>query len=306
MFWRTVARLPTISSASTAPRRTKIRVVYPGVDAPPVGDVEAVRRKYHLPERYFLFLGTLQPRKNIARIVQAYQTLARRSADDADGLVLAGGQGWLYDPAWTAGVDGVILTGYVDDADKGALYAGALALVFPSLYEGFGFPVLEAMHCRNARHLQQYVEPAGTGGRRRAAGRSARRGRDRRARCALAKTTATARYRCERKVSNRRANLPGKRRHARRSDASHLRGSLVNICVYCSASNKIAPGYFQLATRLGDGTGAARRYAGLRRIERRADGQAGADGAEARRARDRRHPAVRWSIWNSRITTPTN
>ena len=125
----------------------KIRVVYPGVDAPPIGDVAAVRAKYGLPERYFLFLGTLQPRKNIARIVQAYSRWRAAHPDDPAALVLAGGQGWLYDPAWTAGVDGVILPGYVDDADKGALYAGALALVFPSLYEGFGFPVLEAMHC---------------------------------------------------------------------------------------------------------------------------------------------------------------
>ncbi len=123
----------------------KIHVVYPGVDPPPVGDFDAVRVKYHLPERYFLFLGTLQPRKNIARIVQAYQRWRSAHPGDPASLVLAGEQGWLYDPAWTAGVDGVILPGYVDDGDRGALYTGALALVFPSLYEGFGFPVLEAM-----------------------------------------------------------------------------------------------------------------------------------------------------------------
>ena len=125
----------------------KQRVVYPGVEPPPVGDVEAVRAKYNLPPRYFLFVGTLQPRKNIARIVQAYARWRLAHPGDATGLVLAGGQGWLYDPAWVSGVDGVVLTGYVDEADKGALYAGALALVFPSLYEGFGFPVVEAMHC---------------------------------------------------------------------------------------------------------------------------------------------------------------
>lgn len=122
---------------------SKIRVVYPGVDAPPVLDVEVVRRKYNLPERYLLFIGTLQPRKNIARLVQAY---AKTGLTEV-ALVLAGGKGWLYDSAWTDGVNGVLMPGYVDEADKGALYAGALALVFPSLYEGFGFPVLEAMHC---------------------------------------------------------------------------------------------------------------------------------------------------------------
>ena len=126
---------------------SKIRVVYPGVDKPVIGDVDAVRRKFNLPERYFLFIGTLQPRKNIARLVQAYALWRKQHPNDSTTLVLAGGQGWLYDPAWTANIEGIHLTGYIDEVDKGALYAGALALVFPSLYEGFGFPVLEAMHC---------------------------------------------------------------------------------------------------------------------------------------------------------------
>ncbi len=125
----------------------KIRVVYPGVDPLSIGDVAAVRAKYNLPERYFLFLGTLQPRKNIAVIVQAFQRWRAANPDDGAGLVLAGKKGWLYDDRWADGLPGVQMTGYVDDADKGALYAGALALLFPSLYEGFGFPVLEAMHC---------------------------------------------------------------------------------------------------------------------------------------------------------------
>lgn len=148
-----------------APAR-KIRVVYPGVDAPLISDIEAVRLKYGLPERYFLFLSTLQPRKNIARLVQAYTRWRAAHPQDLAALVLAGAQGWLYDPAWTAGVDGVILPGYVDDDDKGALYAGAVALVFPSLYEGFGFPVLEAMHsgtpviCSSTSSLPELVGDA--------------------------------------------------------------------------------------------------------------------------------------------------
>lgn len=125
----------------------KIRVVYPGINPLIVGDIQTVRQKYNLPERYFLFIGTLQPRKNISRLVEAYQLWQRQNPDDKAGLVLAGGKGWLFDPDWVQGVEGVHLTGYVDDADKGALYSGALALVFPSLYEGFGFPVLEAMQC---------------------------------------------------------------------------------------------------------------------------------------------------------------
>ncbi len=124
----------------------KISVVYPGVDPLKIDDFEAVRRKYHLPPRYFLFIGTLQPRKNIARLAQGFARYCQATNDDT-ALVLAGSKGWLYDEAWTAGVARVMLTGYIDDDDKGALYAGARALVFPSLYEGFGFPVLEAMGC---------------------------------------------------------------------------------------------------------------------------------------------------------------
>lgn len=145
----------------------KIRVVYPGVEKPPTGDISRVRPKYNLPERYFLFIGTLQPRKNIARIVQAYTRWKTAHPEDSAGLVLAGSRGWLYDDSWIAGIDGVHLTGYVDDDDKGALYAGALALVFPSLYEGFGFPVIEAMHCgipviaSNTSSLPELVGDAG-------------------------------------------------------------------------------------------------------------------------------------------------
>ncbi len=145
----------------------KIRVVYPGVDKLVVGDIDAVRRKYNLPERYFLFIGTLQPRKNIARLVQAYALWRKQRPNDSAALVLAGGQGWLYDTSWTSSVEGVHLTGYIDDVDKGALYTGALALVFPSLYEGFGFPVLEAMTCgtpviaSNTSSLPELVGEAG-------------------------------------------------------------------------------------------------------------------------------------------------
>ncbi len=128
----------------------KVRVVYPGVDArlAPVRETAVlarVRARYRLPDRYLLFVGTLQPRKNIQRLVQAYA--AAELYRQGIGLVLAGARGWLFDPVWTAGVPGVVETGYIVDDDLAALYSGAEALVFPSLYEGFGFPVLEAMRC---------------------------------------------------------------------------------------------------------------------------------------------------------------
>ncbi len=157
---RAVARAAIILADSQATRHDlvaiygaaadRIRVVYPGVDPAlaPVLDqaaLAAVRAKYGLPEQYLFFLGTLQPRKNIARLVAAYRVSG--AAERGIALVLGGARGWLYDPAWTADIPGVIEAGYVADEDVAALYSGALALVFPSLYEGFGFPVLEAMRC---------------------------------------------------------------------------------------------------------------------------------------------------------------
>lgn len=125
----------------------KIHVVYPGVAAPPLHHEVDIHTKYNLPARYFLFIGTLQPRKNIERLVQAFHDWQTQQPQHAIGLVLAGKAGWLFDEAWIKNVRNVHLTGYIDDVDKGALMAKATALLFPSLYEGFGFPVLEAMHC---------------------------------------------------------------------------------------------------------------------------------------------------------------
>lgn len=131
----------------------RISLVYPGADetlarVEDPSTLAAVRARYGLPPRFLLFVGTLQPRKNIARIVQGYAAWRSHHPDRADvALVLAGQQGWLYDPRWTEGVEGVIMPGYVAENDMAALYSAASALVFPTLYEGFGFPVLEAMQC---------------------------------------------------------------------------------------------------------------------------------------------------------------
>lgn len=129
--------------------QSKIRLIYPGVDAAQLSttaaEIENVRAKYQLTRRYFLFIGTLQPRKNIRRIVQAFACWQQRQNDFETMLVLAGGKGWLYDESWLDGTEQVRLTGFMSESDKAALLAGATALVFPSLYEGFGFPAVEAM-----------------------------------------------------------------------------------------------------------------------------------------------------------------
>jgi len=134
----------------------RIRVVHHGVDTSlqrveNVAQLRDVRRRYGLPERYFLYVGTLQPRKNLQRLIQAHRRL-RESDADAPSLVLAGQTGWLADPIMREArqgisADSVILTGYVDRADLASLLSASVAFVYPSLYEGFGMPVLEAMSC---------------------------------------------------------------------------------------------------------------------------------------------------------------
>ncbi|MCR4407869.1 MAG: glycosyltransferase family 4 protein [Anaerolineae bacterium] len=126
----------------------------------PVEDPEiltTIRRKYALPERYFLYLGGFDWRKNVSTILQAFAEFNRQQAvDDPVYLVLAGRiptqhTDFFPDPRWIArklGIEErVVFTGWVADEDKPALYSSALAFVFPSWYEGFGLPPLEAMAC---------------------------------------------------------------------------------------------------------------------------------------------------------------
>lgn len=134
---------------------TKVRVVHSGVDEllQPVRDRAAIDdlcRRLGIPGPYVLHVGSLQPRKNLPRLVEAFS----RVRDEVAGLslVLAGRPGWNYqhllDRIAHLGLeDRVLLPGYVPDADLPTLYSGASVYAFPSLYEGFGFPALEAMAC---------------------------------------------------------------------------------------------------------------------------------------------------------------
>jgi glycosyltransferase involved in cell wall biosynthesis len=134
----------------------KIAVVYPGRDETlaAVRDPDvlaATRARYGLVPSYLLYVGTLHPRKNLVRLIQAFASVLDVAPAGLQ-LVLAGQKGWLYDEILVQvrklGLeDRVVLTGYVPDDDLPALLSGALAFVYPSLYEGFGFPVLEAMAC---------------------------------------------------------------------------------------------------------------------------------------------------------------
>ena len=101
-------------------------------------DIDHVRKKYSLPSQYLLFVGTLEPRKNLARLVGAL-----RGRSDLPPLVIAGADGW-GDIEVPHSVN-VQFIGYVEDQYLGALYAGASVMCYPSLWEGFGLPILEAM-----------------------------------------------------------------------------------------------------------------------------------------------------------------
>jgi len=132
----------------------RIRVVHEAAppEFAPVKDpsvLEAARARYGLPKRFILFLGTLEPRKNLGRLIEAYRSIAGRIPHS---LVIAGGSGWRGGGLPDGKVRGehrdrVLLTGFVDQEDLPALFSLAEMLVYPSIYEGFGLPILEAMAC---------------------------------------------------------------------------------------------------------------------------------------------------------------
>jgi len=136
----------------------RVTVAYLGVDPGlrPIRHpdlLSRVRRKYGIDGPYLLYVGTLQPRKNLSRLIEVFGTLVREGAVDPDlALVLAGKRGWMSEGILAkAGEVGIAsrvhLTGYVDEGDLAALYSGARLFVMPSLYEGFCLPALEAMAC---------------------------------------------------------------------------------------------------------------------------------------------------------------
>ena len=138
--------------------KRKIRVVPCGVDLErfkPCTDLERiskVKSSLGIEGDYFLYVGTIEPRKNLRRLIAAYAAFVKKVGENSPKLVLAGGKGWLdgeiYASVRKLGLEGkVLFTEYVPAGDMTPLMCGALAFVFPSLYEGFGMPPLEAMAC---------------------------------------------------------------------------------------------------------------------------------------------------------------
>jgi glycosyltransferase involved in cell wall biosynthesis len=133
----------------------KVSIVVPAID-PAVyhpqsqATITRIRKKYKLPEKYILYAGNLEPRKNIEGLLKAYESLDK-NVHDQFALVLVGGKGWLDDRIHAEiqrlQDHNIVLTGYVPDEDMPALYSGAAVFTFPSFFEGFGMPPLEAMAC---------------------------------------------------------------------------------------------------------------------------------------------------------------
>lgn len=114
-------------------------------------EIRRVAEKYGIKGSYILYLGTLEPRKNITQLIEAYKLLQERAAERPK-LVIAGKKGWGFDNIFELVQryqlkEEVVFTGYVPDEEIPYLLSGALCFVFPSLYEGFGMPPLEAMAC---------------------------------------------------------------------------------------------------------------------------------------------------------------
>lgn len=135
----------------------KISIVNPAINHSeyyprPQIEISKIINKYDLPKKYILFVGTLEPRKNIIGLIDAYAALEKDIKDDYS-LVLAGGKGWLDSDILGSiqkrqrNGERIIKLGYVEDEDLPILYSGAGLFVFPTFYEGFGMPPLEAMAC---------------------------------------------------------------------------------------------------------------------------------------------------------------
>ncbi|MFA4930532.1 MAG: glycosyltransferase family 1 protein [Patescibacteria group bacterium] len=128
----------------------KIFLMVEGVNKIPAKiDVEAAKNKYSLSSDYLFFVSTIEPRKNIIRLIEAFVRF-KQEKNWSGKLVVAGKKGWYYEDVFRkvkelAADDDIIFTGRVSDEEKFALIKGAKCLCYPSLYEGFGLPVLEGM-----------------------------------------------------------------------------------------------------------------------------------------------------------------
>lgn len=155
--------------------KEKITVIYEAADeaCKYVSDqklVEKVKEKYGINGDYLIHIGTINPRKNLEFLIKVFSKVVDKSPDIK--LVITGKKGWYYEGLFTLVEDlglknKVIFTGYIEDSEKPILYTGAKIFLFPSLYEGFGLPILESMACHtpvissNTSSLPELIGNAG-------------------------------------------------------------------------------------------------------------------------------------------------
>lgn len=129
----------------------KVSVIYSAPSfSEETADSEVTLGKYGITKPYILYVGTIEPRKNLVRLIHAFEML-KRNEKLPYRLVLAGGKGWQNEEIYRAAkespfAEDIIFTGYISNSERNCLYQNAELFVFPSLYEGFGMPPLEAMH----------------------------------------------------------------------------------------------------------------------------------------------------------------
>ncbi len=149
-------RTDLIDTYSLPPERVHVIPLAAPAAFGPVRDdneLQRVRQTYGIDGDYILSVGSIQPRKNLRRLIEAYSLLrGKRAEGKLPQLVLVGKNAWLYDETLRSLKDtnvgaSIILTGYVPESDLPALYSGSLCFVYPSYFEGFGLPPLEAMKC---------------------------------------------------------------------------------------------------------------------------------------------------------------
>jgi glycosyltransferase involved in cell wall biosynthesis len=160
LSFRYAARIVTVSNSTDENITYRFKgiaqravVIHPGIDSvfgclPNPSLLQQIRSKYHLPEKFILFVGNIEPKKNIAILLQAYKILQKKGIPHK--LVLVGKRTWksigvFRNICCNFGPDDIILTGYVDRNELPFIYKMASAFVFVSLEEGFGFPAIEAM-----------------------------------------------------------------------------------------------------------------------------------------------------------------
>jgi glycosyltransferase involved in cell wall biosynthesis len=131
--------------------KEKVSVIYSAPSlSEETADSEDTLGKYGITKPYILYVGTIEPRKNLVRLIHAFEML-KRNEKLPYRLVLAGGKGWQNEEIYRAAkespfAEDIIFTGYISNSERNCLYQNAELFVFPSLYEGFGMPPLEAMH----------------------------------------------------------------------------------------------------------------------------------------------------------------